>query len=252
MIFRWAGFARPTKNHYLNTTIKNRTEIMGAFRVKICGITQPDQGQAIAQLGATALGFICVQRSPRYVAPIKIRAIVDAVNTIDPAQAIHRVGVFVDETPEAIAEVVAIAQLTAVQLHGSESTAVCHQLRALLPQIELIKAVRVKNSDSLQQAIALAEVVDVLLLDAYHPHLYGGTGQTLNWSALQQFRPGCPWLLAGGLNPDNITEALQQLHPDGIDLSSGVEVSPGNKDLTKVAQLFAALRQRVTIPSDAR
>jgi phosphoribosylanthranilate isomerase len=80
--------------------------------------------------------------------------------------------------------------------------------------------------------------VDTLLLDAYHPQLLGGTGTTLDWTTLQEFRPNSPWLLAGGLTPDNILEALKRSQPNGIDLSSGVERSPGDKDLDKVALLF--------------
>jgi phosphoribosylanthranilate isomerase len=84
--------------------------------------------------------------------------------------------------------------------------------------------------------------VDALLLDAYHPHLLGGTGKTLDWETLQQFRPSCPWLLAGGLTPENVIDALSLLQPSGIDLSSGVERSPGDKDLGKVARLFENVR----------
>ena len=86
------------------------------------------------------------------------------------------------------------------------------------------------------------DCVDTLLLDAYHPQMYGGTGKSLNWEELTKFNPPIPWLLAGGLKPDSLISALEQLSPDGIDLSSGVERSPGNKDLDKVAQLFEQLR----------
>ena len=86
--------------------------------------------------------------------------------------------------------------------------------------------------------------VDTLLLDAYHPQQLGGTGKTLDWTLLQQFNPSCPWFLAGGLTPDNIVEALSQVKPSGIDLSSGVESAPGDKDLDKVAKLFKKLGSR--------
>ena len=100
---------------------------------------------------------------------------------------------------------------------------------------------RVKNADSLNKARIYYNIVDTLLLDAYHPQLLGGTGKTLNWQDLSNFNPPLPWLLAGGLTPDNIEDALGQIHPQGIDLSSGVERSPGDKDLDKVAKLFAKL-----------
>lgn len=208
------------------------------MRVKICGITRPEQGQAIAQLGATALGFICVQASPRYVTPKQIRAVVEQL-----LQPVDRVGVFAASTTEEICQVVTEASLNVVQLHSNESLEFCQQLRQTLPSVEIIKAFRVKTLDCLTQAEAYGNDVDTLLLDAYHPHLLGGTGKTLDWTALQEFNPPCPWLLAGGLTPDNIVEALSQLQPSGIDLSSGVERSPGDKDLEQVAQLFEKLRE---------
>ncbi len=206
------------------------------MRIKICGITQPEQGRAIAQCGATTLGFICVPASPRYVSLEQIQAIVAVL----PAS-VQTIGVFVNATLEAIQQTVEKTHLTGVQLHGQETPDFCDRLRQLLPHTELIKAFRVRDADTLTQTQAYIHHVDTLLLDAYHPQQMGGTGQTLDWKNLQQFKPACPWFLAGGLTPDNITEALQQLNPDGIDLSSGVEQSPGNKDLTKVNLLFQKL-----------
>ena len=206
------------------------------MRVKICGITQVEQGRKIVELGADSLGFICVANSPRYITPDKIRAIANKL----PA-AIDKVGVFVDASVEEIATVVDRANLTSVQLHGGESPEFCLQLRrAIAPEIELIKAFRVKSAQTLE-ATATYSNVDTLLLDAYHPQLHGGTGKTLNWRDLAQFKPTLPWMLAGGLTPDNVSDALSRLQPDGIDLSSGVERSPGDKDLTKVAQLFSTI-----------
>jgi phosphoribosylanthranilate isomerase len=207
------------------------------MKVKICGITQPEQGRAIAQLGATALGFICVPSSPRFVTAARIQTVVEAL----PSSEIDRVGVFADASVEEIGRVVAIADLNLIQLHGNESPDFCTQLQAALPQISLIKALRIRGIADLSQADLYQACVASLLLDAYHPNLLGGTGKTLDWSNLQAFRPTCTWLLAGGITPDNITDALTQLQPDGIDLSSGVERSPGDKDLEKVARLFEAL-----------
>jgi phosphoribosylanthranilate isomerase len=207
-----------------------------ALRIKICGITQPEQGRAIAQLGADALGFICVPASPRYVDPGQIAQIQSVV-----PPAVARIGVFMDADWDEIAHIVAVGHLTAVQLHGSESTADCQAIRDRLPQIEIIKAFRVRSPWELEMAAAYAPVVDWLLLDAYHPDLGGGTGKTLDWATLSTFRPAKPWFLAGGLRPDNVATALGLVQPDGIDLSSGVEVAPGNKDLDAVADLFRLL-----------
>lgn len=206
------------------------------MRIKICGITQPEQGRAIAQRGATALGFICVSSSPRYVTLAQIQDILAVL-----PRSIQTIGVFVNATLEQIQHTVEKTQLTGVQLHGHESPEFCDRLRQLLPQIELIKAFRVNTPETLTETQAYIPHIDTLLLDAYHPKQFGGTGQTLDWESLQQFNPSCPWFLAGGLTPDNINEALKQLNPDGIDLSSGVEQSPGNKDLAKVNLLFNKL-----------
>jgi phosphoribosylanthranilate isomerase len=108
--------------------------------------------------------------------------------------------------------------------------------------VEILKALRVKTTECLDQAVTYGSYVDTLLLDAYHPQLLGGTGKTLDWKTLQQFNPKCPWFLAGGLTPDNVLDALTKLQPHGIDLSSGVERSPGDKDLDKVAQLFEKVK----------
>ena len=211
------------------------------MRVKICGITQITQGTKIAALGADSIGFICVEQSPRYITPDRIKAIADQL----PAT-IDKVGVFANHSLTEITAVVQQANLTAIQLHGQESPEFCIQLRRLItPQIELIKAFRVKSPASLAATAVYTDCVDTLLLDAYHPQMLGGTGKTIDWSDLAQFKPDLPWMLAGGLTPDNITNALTRLQPDGIDLSSGVERSPGDKDLELVARLFQVINNRI-------
>ena len=208
------------------------------MRVKICGITKPIQGKTIASLGATALGFICVRASPRYVTPEQIKAVIDQL----PEQ-IDKIGVFANSSQEEIAQTVAESGLTGVQLHGDEPIEFCQQLREILPKVEIIKALRIKNADDFDKAKTYTTYVDTLLLDAYHPQQLGGTGKTLNWDTLQQFDPDCPWFLAGGLTPKNILEALDKVKPSGIDLSSGVETAPGDKDLDKVRDLFEKLEK---------
>ena len=214
------------------------------MRVKICGITQAEQGRAIAQLGATALGFICAPQSPRYVTPLQIRGVVEQLPKPHSADDwVDRVGVFVNANLKMIEETVTIAQLNIVQLHGDESPEYCQAMQQSLPAVEIIKAFRLKTPADLKRLQPYQSCVDAFLLDAYHPQQLGGTGQTLDWRSLQTFQPGLPWFLAGGLNPDNILDALSQLCPDGIDLSSGVERSPGDKALEKVVLLFERLRQ---------
>ena len=211
------------------------------MRVKICGITKAEQGIAIARLGAQSLGFICVQASPRYVSPQTIRLIVEQL-----PENVDRIGVFANSTIDNICQVVAESNLSGAQLHGDETAQYCTRLRELLPEIEIIKALRVKNSETLETAAVYAVCVDTLLLDAYHPDQLGGTGKTLDWQGLAEFRPQCPWLLAGGLRPDNVLSAIGSLSDtnfSGVDLSSGVEISPGDKDLIKVTKLFEQLEK---------
>ncbi|MDJ0526156.1 MAG: phosphoribosylanthranilate isomerase, partial [Microcystis sp. M53600_WE12] len=146
------------------------------MRIKICGITQPDQGRAIATCGATALGFILVPSSPRYVKIEQINAITAAI-----PDKIDFIGVFADEQPEIIQQIIVKTPLTSVQLHGKESPEYCQRLRQLLPDREIIKALRIKDRESWEKSAIYFNSVDTLLLDAYHPQLLGGTGHTLDW-----------------------------------------------------------------------
>lgn len=206
------------------------------MRIKICGITKPHQGREIASLGATALGFICVKASPRYVDINQIRAVVEQV-----PEDTDKIGVFANSSIEEIVHIATNSGLTGIQLHGDESPEFCQQLRDNLPDMEIIKALRIKAVDDLSKVEFYLTKANTLLLDAYHPQQLGGTGKKIDWQTLKQFNPGLPWFLAGGLTPDNILEALALIRPSGIDLSSGVECSPGDKDLKKVAKLFEQL-----------
>ena len=210
------------------------------MRVKICGITNLEQGRSIAKLGATDLGFICVAASPRYVNNEQLAKLGPPL-----ASLVNCVGVFADASIATVMETTQIANFGSVQLHGQETFAYCQELRQQLGAIEIIKAWRIKSNEDLQVIDRYSPVVDTLLLDAYHPEALGGTGHTLNWPQLLEFRPTIPWLLAGGLKPGNVRSALSQLQPAGIDLSSGVEISPGHKDLEQVQRLFQVLGSRV-------
>ncbi|MBD2188161.1 phosphoribosylanthranilate isomerase [Pseudanabaena mucicola] len=205
--------------------------------IKICGITKLEQAQSIAQIGANALGFICVSSSPRYIEAMAIAKITSSLDAN-----LDLVGVFLDASMAEICQTVEQAGLNAVQLHGNESPEFCQQLRSQLahikPQVKLIKALRVKNQAGLAVAQLFGDVVDVVLLDAYDPHMAGGTGKTLDWQMLREFQPSCDWWLAGGLSPDNVAEAIAMVCPSGVDVSSGVERSAGDKDLSKVEQFM--------------
>ncbi|MEB3340183.1 phosphoribosylanthranilate isomerase, partial [Okeania sp.] len=175
------------------------------MRIKICGITKPEQGQAIAQIGATALGFICFPKSPRYITPENIRNIVDKL-----PKNIDKIGVFVNAKIDLLSEIITHTKINGIQLHGDESPEFCHQLRQSIPNVEIIKAMRIKSSEDLTKANIYKNYVDTLLLDAYAPDKLGGTGKTLNWEIIAQFHPTYPWLLAGGLNPENVTTAISK------------------------------------------
>lgn len=220
--------------------------------IKICGLTKLDQAQAIAQMGVNAIGFICVPASPRYISASAIGQITANLTNFsltDSRNPLDLVGVFLNVSVNEICETVAKAGLNAVQLHGDESPEFCLELRSHLAQtnsntkIKLIKALRVKNQVGLAQAQLFSDVVDAILLDAYDPQMAGGTGKTLDWQMLRDFAPNCDWWLAGGLSPENVQQAIALVSPSGLDVSSGVERSAGDKDLDKV-QKFVAIATR--------
>jgi phosphoribosylanthranilate isomerase len=220
------------------------------LRVKICGITRVDQAGAIAALGADALGFICVPESPRYIAPEQISNIVVTLPKMARSGGIlAKIGVFADASLAQIIQTVKQGALNGVQLHGQEPPEFCRTLRLALPEVELIKAFRIQTAQTLTLTDRYTETVDTFLLDAFNPHALGGTGENWDWSLVKDFAPQRPWFLAGGLNAGNAIAAFTQVNPSGIDLSSGVEISPGQKDLALVKQLFDALSsQGLTAP----
>ena len=218
--------------------------------IKICGLTKLDQAQAIAQMGVNAIGFICVPASPRYISASAIGQITtNLIGAESEISDLDLIGVFVNASIGEICQTVELGGLNAVQLHGDESPEFCIELRSHLAKmnipIKLIKAFRVKNQAGLAQAQLFSEVADALLLDAYDPQMAGGTGRTLDWQMLRDFAPNCDWWLAGGLSPDNVEQAIALVSPSGLDVSSGVERSAGDKDLDKV-QKFVAIARRCT------
>jgi phosphoribosylanthranilate isomerase len=215
------------------------------LRVKICGLTKVDQAKAIAALGVNALGFICVSESPRYIVPEAIGEIVAELPVIALSGGmLAKIGVFANASLEQIVSTVDRGNLTGVQLHGQESPEFCQTLRAALPNTELIKVFRVRDVDTLMETKAYTQHVDAFLLDAFNVHALGGTGETWDWSLVAGFKPDYPWFLAGGLTPINVNAALQQVNPTGIDVSSGVESAPGDKDLGLVQALCDALQRQ--------
>ena len=200
-------------------------------RVKICGITRLDDALLAAELGAAAVGFVFWPRSPRAIDPTLAAAIAEQL----PAN-ILTVGVFVDQPVEDVRRMAEGARLSAVQLHGSEP--LDHTRQLLRP---VIRAVPVDDGFVPESLDAIPDEVTVLL-DAHDPVRRGGTGRTIDWPMARAAAMRRRLFLSGGLSPENIADAIAQVHPYGVDLSSGVESSPGVKDPKRLRALFTALR----------
>lgn len=216
--------------------------------VKICGTTNLDDALAAAEAGADLLGFIFYPRSPRYVAPALVAEIVREVRAQCAAPP-RCVGVFVNTPLQDVQAILAQTNLDLAQLHGDESV---DHLQALAGRG--FKAIRPTN---IQEAMASAAVYapfgspwgPQLLIDAYHPHLYGGGGRRGDWevaaAVAQQVER---LLLAGGLTPETVTEAVRQVKPWGVDVASGVEAAPGRKDPAKLRAFIAAAKTLADLP----
>ena len=198
-------------------------------RVKICGITRAEDAGLAAAAGADAIGFVFWPKSPRAVTPAQAAAIWTA------GALIARVGVFVNESPVLVRDIVRDARLTAVQLHGDEQ--VEEYLSCGAP---LIKAVSLPDEGAVSAAAALPANVTIMV-DASDQVRRGGTGQLANWARAAELARVRPIILAGGLTPANVSDAIQQVRPWAIDVSSGVEASPGIKNAVSLTALFGAI-----------
>ena len=206
---------------------------MNKVKVKICGITNYEDATIAVDLGATALGFIFAD-SPRQITPQKAR---DIIHAIPPF--VKTVGVFVNEGPTEIKEVVHYCGLDLVQLHGDESPGLC---RELMPYT--IKALRIKDASSIQSSLAYQGKVRALLLDTYAKDKAGGTGSTFDWRlAIKIKELGIPIILAGGLGPSNIDGAIRTVKPYAVDVNSGVEECPGKKSHMLMKDLMKKVRR---------
>ena len=206
---------------------------MNKVEVKICGITNYQDASMAVELGAGALGFIFAF-SPRQITPQKAR---DIIRTIPPF--VKTVGVFVDEGPAEIKEVIHYCGLDLVQLHGDESPDLCCEL---MPYT--IKALRIKGEASLRKSQTYRGKVRALLLDSYSKDKAGGTGKTFDWQlALKIKKLGIPIILAGGLGPSNIDDAVRTVRPYAVDVNSGVEERPGKKSHLRMKDLMKKVRR---------
>lgn len=198
------------------------------IKVKICGITNIEDALLAADLGADALGFIFAE-SPRQIDSEKARAI---IHELPPF--VKTVGVFVNEEPEKIKEIQLECGLDLVQLHGDESPEQC---RNLMPYS--IKSFRIKDETGIKGIDKYKGAVRAILLDTYQKGKAGGTGKTFDWSlAIKVKEIEIPIILAGGLSPENIQEAIATVKPYAVDVSSSIEEKPGKKNPDRMKALF--------------
>ena len=203
------------------------------MRVKVCGITRLADAQLACEFGAAAVGFVFWERSPRRIDP---RAAA-AITSVLPAEVLA-VGVFVNAPAEEICTIVDAAGLGAVQLHGDETE---EHVRRLPATVAVIKAVALRSAADVEAALGLPDRLTVLL-DVHDPVRRGGTGRTADWTLAAAVASRRRALLAGGLGPDNVAEAIAAVRPWGVDASSRLEAAPGVKDHVRLRAFLSAAR----------
>jgi phosphoribosylanthranilate isomerase len=209
-------------------------EVRRATRVKICGITAWDDARLSVDLGASALGFNFHPPSPRAISPADAWKI---IRRLPPF--VEAVGVFVNWPPLVVAALARALRLHTVQLHGAESP---EEVASLARTHRVIKAVQVKRGFR-PTGLSRYRGADGILLDGFARGLHGGTGRTLDWKLARAARRYGRIILAGGLTPENVAEAIRVAEPYAVDVASGVEVSPGRKDPARLRALFAAIER---------
>lgn len=201
------------------------------MKIKICGITNLDDALAAAEYGADALGFIFYKKSPRHIEPQRAAEIIGQLPPF-----VAPVGVFVNEREDKIREIVSQACLQAVQLHGDETPEFCQRFGT-----RVIKAFQIKNKESLKHMSHYR--VSAYLLDSYKEGMRGGTGETFDWHLAVVAKTFGRIILAGGLTPDNVTDAVKLVQPYGVDVSGGVEREKGIKDHGKLKKFITEVRR---------
>jgi phosphoribosylanthranilate isomerase len=206
---------------------------MSPVQIKICGVTNEHDAQVCVELGANMIGFNFYTRSPRYIEPLAVRRIVEAI-----PHEICGVGVFVDADEEEIRDTVELAGLRSIQLHGDFSSETCSELAR---EFRVIRAFSTHAHFRPEHAASFRDC-DVLI-DGYHRDLRGGTGRTCDWSAARATLPFTRFLiLSGGLNAQNVAQAMVTVTPHALDVCSGVESARGVKDHRSLEQFISAVR----------
>ncbi len=209
--------------------------------VKICGLTSEEQALQVAKLGANAIGIITVEESPRYVSAERKKQIFKTLKSIYPK--IERVTVVQNCSIDLIIKnFLGNPSETIIQLHGDEDIDYCKKLREKIPNIGIWKAFRIKTEKDLDTIKYFEDFVDAILLDSWNKETYGGSGKKIKSIYLKNLKFTKPWWLAGGISVEWIDEILTNIKPDGIDISSSIEISPGLKDLKKTEELISFLK----------
>jgi len=210
--------------------------------VKICGLTSEEQALQVAKLGANAIGIISVEESPRYVSAQIKKKIFKTLERFFPK--IDRVSV-VQNCPIdlIIKDFVGNPGENIIQLHGDEDINYCKKIRQKIPNIGLWKAFRIKTKEDLDNIKPFEDFVDAILLDSWNENTYGGSGGKIKSNYLKNVQFSKPWWLAGGVSIEWIDEILKDIKPDGLDISSSIEISPGLKDIKKTEELFKFLKR---------
>jgi phosphoribosylanthranilate isomerase len=202
-------------------------------RIKVCGITEPEDARAAVAAGADGLGFIFVPQSPRHIDPDRVREITGELPPL-----VNAVGVFVDEELEVVEEIIHYCGLSVVQLHGAETPDYCSNISC-----QVVKSFAINSATESDDLAPYAEFVNGFLLDTYHKDMAGGTGAAFDWGLVEQIKPPGPVILAGGLTPDNVGDAIKQVKPFAVDVNSGVEYQPGRKDTDKLKKFAHEVRK---------
>tara|TARA_A100001388_G_scaffold225245_1_gene176297 strand:+ start:13 stop:669 length:657 start_codon:yes stop_codon:yes gene_type:complete len=210
--------------------------------VKICGLTSEEQALQVAKLGANAIGIISVKESPRYVSAEIKKKIFKTIESLYPK--IDRVSV-VQNCPIdlIIKNFLGTPSETIIQLHGDEDIDYCKKIREKIPNIGLWKAFRIQTEKDLCKIQPFEDYVDAILLDSWNEKTYGGSGKKIKSIYLKNLQFSKPWWLAGGISIKWVDEILSEIKPDGLDISSSIEISPGLKDLKKTGEIIKYLRE---------
>lgn len=213
-------------------------------KVKICGITCLEDARSAIEAGADMLGFNFYRPSPRFIEPAEVKKILESLRGEIEGCGLTMVGVFVDEaSPDAVADIVEAAGLNAVQLHGGESIEFCATLKQRLNGKLLIKVFRV--TDAFAPAETAKYDADAIMLDAFRHEKPGGTGQVIDWAVARSAGELVPRLiLAGGLSPENVADAIAKVEPFAVDACSSLESTPGRKSAERMKAFVRAARKR--------